>query len=84
MNQVSQPEQHDPGKSSKATKQNDLGRFIIATARTANSLANAVKALLQVWLDGLGVTCLAEYLQELVIGQEVEPAGQKLHKQFYK
>ena len=35
-------------------------------------LRDGVEALAQVRLDGKGVTCLGEDLQQLVVGQEVE------------
>mgnify|MGYP006287828519 CR=1 FL=1 len=48
--------------------------YINATLPANHSLADAVKALLQVWLHRLRVARLAEDLQQLVIGQEVKPA----------
>lgn len=46
-----------------------------------HSLADAIKALLEVRLHSLRVAGLAEDLEQLVIGQEVEPAWQ--HKKIH-
>jgi hypothetical protein len=43
---------------------------------------NPIKAFLEVWLNSPDIACLAQYLQQLVVGQEVEPEGKGPEQNF--